>query len=227
VPARPRWHARFTGLQGALGSRGNDAFDLLHRDEDDLTEVPLTMHKQLLMRLVGRGRSMNCVAGASVTFRYKDYRIEGPGRYKAMTLEVGEFLRRFLLHVLPKDCIASTTACWPAAPSPTPSPRRASYSPPAISAQPTRSEQSLTAPRHRKSRLIHACGCRMANIETFEADQAPPTVGQKSKTIPLGTAVRRETRDTGARNQAYIGAIDDAQDRHRAIGPCFFHRRHP
>src|SRR5450759_3110419 len=37
-----------------------------------------------------------------VTFRYKDYRIEGPGRYKTMTLKTGEFIRRFLVHVLPK-----------------------------------------------------------------------------------------------------------------------------
>src|SRR6516225_2943155 len=39
---------------------------------------------------------------AGVTFKYKDYRIEGPERYKAMTLEPAEFIRRFLLHVLPK-----------------------------------------------------------------------------------------------------------------------------
>jgi hypothetical protein len=38
----------------------------------------------------------------SVTFKVKDYRIEGPGRYKPMTLDVAEFMRRFLLHVLPK-----------------------------------------------------------------------------------------------------------------------------
>ena len=37
-----------------------------------------------------------------VTFRYKDYRIEGPGRYKTMTVAPGEFIRRFMLHVLPK-----------------------------------------------------------------------------------------------------------------------------
>ncbi len=42
-------------------------------------------------------------AGAdSVTFRVKDYRIDGPGRYKTMTLETHEFIRRFLMHVLPK-----------------------------------------------------------------------------------------------------------------------------
>jgi Putative transposase len=37
-----------------------------------------------------------------VTFKVKDYRIEGPGRYTTMTLDVGEFIRRFLIHVLPK-----------------------------------------------------------------------------------------------------------------------------
>jgi hypothetical protein len=38
----------------------------------------------------------------TVTFRVKDYRIDGPRRYTTMTLDVGEFIRRFLLHVLPK-----------------------------------------------------------------------------------------------------------------------------
>ena len=37
-----------------------------------------------------------------VTFKYKDYRIDGPGRYKTMTLATDEFIRRFLMHVLPK-----------------------------------------------------------------------------------------------------------------------------
>jgi Putative transposase len=37
-----------------------------------------------------------------VTFKVKNYRIEGPGRYTTMTLDVGEFIRRFLIHVLPK-----------------------------------------------------------------------------------------------------------------------------
>jgi Putative transposase len=37
-----------------------------------------------------------------VTFKCKDYRLEGPDRYKMMTLSVGEFIRRFLMHVLPK-----------------------------------------------------------------------------------------------------------------------------
>jgi hypothetical protein len=36
-----------------------------------------------------------------VTFRWKDYRAKGRTRYKTMTLKAGEFMRRFLLHVLP------------------------------------------------------------------------------------------------------------------------------
>jgi hypothetical protein len=36
-----------------------------------------------------------------VTFRWKDYRARGRTRYKTMTLATAEFIRRFLLHVLP------------------------------------------------------------------------------------------------------------------------------
>ena len=36
-----------------------------------------------------------------VTFRWKDYRIKGRNRYKAMTLATYEFIRRFLIHILP------------------------------------------------------------------------------------------------------------------------------
>ena len=36
-----------------------------------------------------------------VTFRWKDYRDKGRTRHKTMTLAAGEFMRRFLLHVLP------------------------------------------------------------------------------------------------------------------------------
>ena len=37
-----------------------------------------------------------------VTFNYKDYRADGRTRYKVMTLTTSEFIRRFLIHVLPK-----------------------------------------------------------------------------------------------------------------------------
>jgi hypothetical protein len=37
-----------------------------------------------------------------VAFRYKDYRRNGRARWRTMTLVPDEFIRRFLLHVLPK-----------------------------------------------------------------------------------------------------------------------------
>ena len=37
-----------------------------------------------------------------VTFRYKDYRADGRAQCKRMTLATDEFIRRFLMHVLPK-----------------------------------------------------------------------------------------------------------------------------
>jgi hypothetical protein len=37
----------------------------------------------------------------TVTFKWKDYRLEGSERYKLMTLPTHEFIRRFLMHVLP------------------------------------------------------------------------------------------------------------------------------
>ena len=36
-----------------------------------------------------------------MTFRYKDYRRSGSQRHQIMTLAAHEFMRRFLLHVLP------------------------------------------------------------------------------------------------------------------------------
>ena len=39
---------------------------------------------------------------AGVAFRWKDYRIDGPGRWKTMRLHPHEFIRRFLMHVLPR-----------------------------------------------------------------------------------------------------------------------------
>jgi predicted Zn-ribbon and HTH transcriptional regulator len=37
-----------------------------------------------------------------VTFKWKNYRIKGRDRYKVMTLATDEFIRRFLIHVLPR-----------------------------------------------------------------------------------------------------------------------------
>ena len=37
-----------------------------------------------------------------ITFKWKDYRLEGRERYAVMTLDTHEFIRRFLMHVLPQ-----------------------------------------------------------------------------------------------------------------------------
>jgi len=37
-----------------------------------------------------------------VTFKWKDYREKGRRRQKTMTLDTNEFIRRFLIHVLPR-----------------------------------------------------------------------------------------------------------------------------
>jgi Putative transposase len=39
---------------------------------------------------------------SGVTFKWKDYRSQGRERHKTMSLAVPEFIRRFLIHVLPK-----------------------------------------------------------------------------------------------------------------------------
>lgn len=53
-------------------------------------------------RVAISNRRLIAADGRSVTFKVKDYRVEGAGRYTTMTLDTHEFIRRFLLHVLPK-----------------------------------------------------------------------------------------------------------------------------
>ncbi|SDH07845.1 Putative transposase [Bradyrhizobium sp. Rc2d] len=50
---------------------------------------------------IANGRLIACDKRA-VTFKWKDYRIAGRDRYKRMTLATDEFIRRFLIHVLPR-----------------------------------------------------------------------------------------------------------------------------
>ena len=49
---------------------------------------------------ISNRRLVSLDAGA-VSFRWKDYRANGRTRHKTMTLTAEEFMRRFLLHVLP------------------------------------------------------------------------------------------------------------------------------
>jgi hypothetical protein len=53
-------------------------------------------------RVAISNRRLIAADDAGVAFRWKDYRIEGSARWKTMRLHPHEFIRRFLLHVLPK-----------------------------------------------------------------------------------------------------------------------------
>ena len=65
-------------------------------------EAVLAYLSRYTHRIAISNRRLVAVDDSSVTFKIKDYRIEGPGRYKTMTLATNEFIRRFLSHVLPK-----------------------------------------------------------------------------------------------------------------------------
>jgi Putative transposase/Transposase zinc-binding domain len=111
-----------------------------------------------------------------VSFKYKDYRIEGPGRYKTMTLKPGEFIRRFLMHVLPKGfhrirhcgLLASSTK----AETIVRARELIAAATPAQTAQKQQAPDSAAA----TDKPIHPCPCcggRMIIIETFERGSTP------------------------------------------------------
>src|SRR6266516_504517 len=103
----------------------------------------------------------------AVTFKYKDYRIEGPARYKTMTLATHEFIRRFLIHVLPKGfhrirhygLFASTC--------------RADNIARARELLATAAPTIETTPDNAEADKCPCCGGRMVIIETFERGSHP------------------------------------------------------
>ena len=113
-------------------------------------------------RLVSAGEN-------GVTFKYKDYRIEGPGRYKTMTLATGEFIRRFLIHVLPKGfhrirhygLLASGNRVATIARA------RQLLAAPSRPKQPETSEAAAADEPHVLPRPCPCCGGRMIIIESF------------------------------------------------------------
>ena len=124
-----------------------------------------------------------------VAFKYKDYRIEGPARYKTMTLATDEFIRRFLIHVLPKGfhrvrhygLLASTNRAANIAHA------RELLAVPARPKQPDTFETAIDEPRV-LARPCPCCGGRMIVIETFERGCQP-----KHRTTPVPAAIRNNT----------------------------------
>jgi hypothetical protein len=112
-----------------------------------------------------------------VTFRYKDYRRSGPEQQQVMTLETNEFIRRFLLHVLPRGFHRIRHYGLLAGAHHKAAIARArgllAVAPPLEPAEPQeRTDQLPSCP---------CCGGRMVIIETFERwrqPRAPPCAEQ-------------------------------------------------
>jgi hypothetical protein len=117
---------------------------------------------------------------AGVTFNWKDYRIKGRDRLKTMILGAAEFIRRFLLHVLPSGfhrirhygLFAGTVRARNIARA------RQALAAPKVSAKSAHTEADSQTETPSSARRCPCCGGRMIIIETFEgvrpARQAPP-----------------------------------------------------
>src|SRR5206468_11435292 len=105
-----------------------------------------------------------------VTFSYKDYRADGRARYKVMTLAPNEFIRRFLIHVLPKGFhrirhygLLAKAACADNL-------ARARE----LLAIPKRQAEPADATDGKDPHPCPHCGGRMIIIETFARGSMPP-----------------------------------------------------
>jgi hypothetical protein len=124
-----------------------------------------------------------------VTFKWKDYRIEGPGRYTAMTLATHEFIRRFLMHVLPRGfhrirhygLLASGNRAANIAHA------RELLAVPSRLKEPETPEATVDEP-HVLPRPCPCCGGRMIVIETFARGCQP-----KHRPTPAPVAIRIDT----------------------------------
>ena len=128
-----------------------------------------------------------------VTFRSKDYRRNGQARYRTMTLAPDEFIRRFLIHVLPKGfhrirhygLLASATCKTNIARA-----RELIAMPVPVTNPPVERDDAdpaaSVAADHRPP--CPCCGGRMIIVETFErcgAPRAPPSPDTGVRTATL------------------------------------------
>jgi Putative transposase/Transposase zinc-binding domain len=119
---------------------------------------------------------------SSVTFRVKNYRVDGDARYTTMTLVPAEFIRRVLLHVLPKGFhrIRHTGFLASSAKAENIGKARELLSvprPEPPSADTT--AQTATDP----VRTCPCCGGAMHIIETFERGETPRNRAEPSRVV--------------------------------------------
>ena len=110
-----------------------------------------------------------------VTFRYKDYRADGRARQKVMTLATSEFIRRFLLHVLPHGFHRIRHYGLLARPSCADNIARARELLAVTMPQDHNADAAAVGPNEptTPSHLCPCCGGRMITIEIFERGSTP------------------------------------------------------
>jgi hypothetical protein len=117
-----------------------------------------------------------------VSFRWKDYRLQGAARNKTMTLSTDEFIRRFLLHVLPQGFHRIRHYGLFANPVRVQNLKRARELIARARPQPapTQAPADALADRPNTPYRCRCCGAVMVIIETFARGQqprAPPRAG--------------------------------------------------
>jgi hypothetical protein len=121
-----------------------------------------------------------------VTFRYKDYRADGRARQKVMTLATSEFIRRFLLHVLPHGFHRIRHYGLLARPSCADNIARARELLAVTMPQDHNADAGAVDPNEptTPSHLCPCCGGRMITIETF-APGCQPRYQPSTTTVPI------------------------------------------
>ena len=119
---------------------------------------------------------------AGVTFRYNDYRRDAADRQRTMTVSPDEFIRRFLLHVLPKGFHRIRHYGFLASASRKDNVARAR----ALLDAPARNEVEDAASPPELRPPCPCCGGRMVIIEIFQSAaraRAPPSSHRCTKTM--------------------------------------------
>jgi hypothetical protein len=125
--------------------------------------------------------------GNGVTFKWKDYRAEGRKRQKVMTLAAHEFIRRFLIHVLPSGFHRIRHYGLFANGSRADNIARARQ----LLAVPEPQNETADAPDDNEPPLTQPCPCcggRMIVIETFQRGGSP-----RSRPTASMVAIRIDT----------------------------------
>jgi Putative transposase/Transposase zinc-binding domain len=110
-----------------------------------------------------------------VSFKWKDYRIEGRDRYKVMRLQAAEFIRRFLIHVLPGGFHRIRHYGLFASGSRAENIARVRELLSAPAQQNDADDAADADEPHTLSQPCPCCGGRMIIIETFEPGRSPRT----------------------------------------------------